>query len=660
MTRKIYLLYVAIIIALLCLPGVRLVYLGGSDGTLNGYSQSISTQSSLAVDNVLNKRFQKWVESYFSSNFGFRALLVRSFNELTFRAYKQIPHLKLYSTPFNGLYSTMTIESLNQEVQMRSKLEAEYEAEAKRLLAIQQYLESQGKVFITVIAASKAYVYPEGLGGKYILNGTEDIWLKAANYGDVLKKVGVNVIDSRPMLRDFVQQTNISTHADSGVHWNYYAGCLVAEKIMSIVQKTRPEFDTISCGIPVYESAKKVDVDGLSLLNIWSNGGFNNAVPYPSIPKQRSKVMPSFVFIGDSFSDQIRDAIHDASAASKLVFSSYFHTRAVSNQNEPYLTTHGKDSDPEVLRFAISNDIDESDVVIYETVDYHHTASGSYGLTDYFLKRPELQKLLSEQTSTNLQHAVDSDKLGLQRMAEKRACSSIDCVANIKYSVLAYVAQSSSANPMPIPSELSFARSLEDLPQLAAENNPDFIAALGVNVEKYPELVKLIKKLGYTLLVNNNQYWIAYNASNVNLVRSSSSSGLSWEAYNKTSGVISKVSSSGLPYVESVNLVDSGMVTPNVQFPKTTLILASFSGNVSSTQEQAAHLSFYGVRAPIISLKSGSYTLKDQYIGVLPSEFADREVRLAFGLGGWGLGKGALRINDLSIYHLEKISNDPN
>ena len=381
--------YAAILLFLLFLPTLRWVSLQDVDGFLYGYADKISERPAGAINGFFDKELQKWAEGYFNVHLGFREKLIRSFNEINFMLFREAPRLSLYSTSENGLYSKMSIDNLNYEIVNRKELELRYRSEADKLLILQRALEQQGKYFVVIIASSKPYVYPQSLGNRYLIGGAVDIFNRAARYGAVLEDVGVNVIDAGPLLREFVERTGIDTHPDSGVHWNYYAGCLVARRLVDGIRSRYPGMPALTCGDPEFADPHMVDVDGLKLLNIWTDGNLSRPTPYPSIvAAEQSSWLPSIVFIGDSFADQILYALQQARIYARIVTSNYFRVRGVTIGGGQIKSTHGQETEEVAVRNIFTEDIAASDVVVLQMVDYNVFRWG-YGVADYLLGRPE-------------------------------------------------------------------------------------------------------------------------------------------------------------------------------------------------------------------------------------------------------------------------------
>ncbi|OUL93531.1 hypothetical protein CA602_00965 [Paraburkholderia hospita] len=336
-----------------------------------------------------NKSLQQWVNHYFDANLGFRKALIRTFNEINFRIFREAPRLRLYTTPANGLYSQMSLDSLNDEVSRRELLQKRYQQEARKLLRVQQLLESQGKDFQVLIATSKPYVYPNDLGTRYLIGGGNDIFERAASFGKALRAAGVNVIDGGPLLREFAARTGIETHPRSGVHWNYYAGCLIARQMLEDVH-TRGIVSAplLDCGAPTPGKPRMVDVDGLKLLNIWSTGGIEQPTPYPNPTVTKAQGtdshLPKFVFVSDSFSDQVRYTLQQAHVYSRLVNSGYFRVREIDDPLDETETAPDVQADEAIVREQVAADIAESNVVVLEMVDYN-VQRWDYGFADYLL-----------------------------------------------------------------------------------------------------------------------------------------------------------------------------------------------------------------------------------------------------------------------------------
>lgn len=357
---------------------------------LYGYTEALPNRPTEGVKDIFNRNWQHWIEAYFKVNSGFRAFFIRTYNELNFILFREADstRLKLVTTKTHGLYSNLSTDSLNQMLMHKKKEEESYTKEAKKLLAVQQLLEKQGKYFEVVIASSKAYIYPDELGSRYIFGGTDKLFTRAASFGEVLLAHGVHVIDSGPLLRQWVARTGLETHPVSGLHWNYYAACLTANQMFEQARLDKfPTLSKVDCGTPEVRlsAMNDVNVDGYALLNIWSKAGLIKPTTFPTFGHDtREAWRPKIVFIGDSFSEQIRHALTKVNAYSNIVFSSYFQTRDVYDSANNLIEANG--IPPERAQVKLLSDINDAEIVILEMVDYNISRMG-YGFSDFVLKK---------------------------------------------------------------------------------------------------------------------------------------------------------------------------------------------------------------------------------------------------------------------------------
>jgi hypothetical protein len=387
--KLIRLTFCVILVTLLAVPTIQGVTNYFPRRQLYGYIEPINNRPSNLLRSFFNKSLQAWIEKYFDVNLGFREYLIRSFNEINFRLFQEAPRLRLLSTNEHGLYSKMSIDNLNDEVIRRKELEQKYKVEAQKLFKVQQIFRANNKYFEVLISSSKPYVYPHSLGSRYLVDNSKNIFQQTASFGNVLKSTGVNVTDSGPELRKLVEESTIETHPASGVHWNYYAGCMIARQILDNARQRRfPELPNLDCGLPQSNKPYMVDVDGLRLLNIWSDGGLMKPSLYPSIVSNQEAVWrPNIVLIGDSFSDQISYAFKQANVYARMVTSGYFRVREVDDHVNGNSSNDDIRIEESVIREKLAEDIAESDVIILQMVDYNVPRWG-YGFADYVLSNP--------------------------------------------------------------------------------------------------------------------------------------------------------------------------------------------------------------------------------------------------------------------------------
>ncbi|MBI2786560.1 MAG: hypothetical protein HYX60_09800 [Legionella longbeachae] len=380
------LLFSVIFVLLLIFPSVQYFYKVFPEQQLYGYVAPKSSLNKAEKWTWFNKKLQLYWEETFENEVGFKTYLIKLFNELTFRLFSEAPRINLYSTREHGLYSKMSIDNLNDEFINREKLTQNYIIFAKKIKQLQTMLDEKGKRLEIVISTSKPYVYLDGLGKKFLIYPQDDLFAKTASLGQELQLYGVNIIDSGPLLRQFNKDSLIETHPYSGVHWNYYAGCMVAKSLLLDAQKKLSYLPKLDCGEALYKKPYGVDIDGLLLLNIITTGKLDKPTPYPS-PRAslNGNYKPKILLVGDSFMDQIVHSLEVTKVYSELTLSSYFKTRIERVANPARIINDTRLNSIDKIQKALLKDALDSDLIILEMVDYNIPRYG-YGFIEAMLE----------------------------------------------------------------------------------------------------------------------------------------------------------------------------------------------------------------------------------------------------------------------------------
>lgn len=379
-------LYFSIIfVTFLALPALGYFFHFAPGKALFGYVETKTAKPERLLGGWFEKTLQPYIEENLDHGLGFRAVFIRLFNDLNFRLFSEQPRTDIYSTKEHGLYFKYSIAHLNNEYLNRENLSTEYDQFAQKLAEIQRLLAAKGKRFEVIISSSKPYLHLEGLGSRFLVNTNEDIYDKTASLGRSLQKYGVHVIDSGPILRALYKNKAIETHAYSGMHWNYYSGCVIAKHLFNDIRETFKDTPSLHCGAPSYQRAKFIDQDGHLIINIMSNAKLTRKSPYPS-PNARFSAgyLPNMLIVGDSFMHQIIDSLDQAKSYSKITISSYFRTNINHNPSEPLL--YGDPSPTKETEEAVLNAAMEKDIIILQMVDYNIIRKG-YGFVEALLTR---------------------------------------------------------------------------------------------------------------------------------------------------------------------------------------------------------------------------------------------------------------------------------
>ncbi|CDZ75977.1 hypothetical protein BN59_00241 [Legionella massiliensis] len=375
--------FAIIFVILLSLPGLGYFFHFTPGKELFGYTEIHTAKPEKLLTGWFDKQLQPHLEEVVNQDLGFRAWIIRRYNDVFFRLFAQHPRQDIFSTKEHGLYFGLSVAHLNNEYINREELSKTYNELALKLAEIQSLLTAKGKHFEVIIAGSKPYVYLDGVGKRFLLD--DNLHEKALRLGSVLKEHGVNVIDSAPILREVNKNKGIETHARSGVHWNYYAGCVIAKQLFTEMRTTFANAPTLHCGTPTYKAVELIDKDGYLLMNVKGRVNLIGKTAYPTpVASISNDYLPKMLIVGDSFMHQIITSLDQAKAYSNITVSSYYRTNINHKPGELLLY---QDPDPiDQVEKGVLNAVLESDIVILEMVDYNIPRMG-YGFAEALLKR---------------------------------------------------------------------------------------------------------------------------------------------------------------------------------------------------------------------------------------------------------------------------------
>jgi hypothetical protein len=205
------------------------------------------------------------------------------------------------------------------------------------------------------------------------------------------------------------------------------------------------------------------------------------------------------------------------------------------------------------------------------------------------------------------------------------------------------------------PNRITLMPSVDRLLDQAARGGWDAVVVSLPARVRDPDIRKRLNSLGYRVLLDNVFFMLALPARRLEIAPVIDLGNTIWNGYGGGAG-IRLTTENGGPEVQSESAVDAGLLTQPVTACGDALVEARVSGTVAAGGDHAAHLSIYGV-APLLLFPSGEYGSTETFQGY--AQMPCQPVRLAFGLGGWGVGEGRIRLVNFAIYHLKIKESSP-
>jgi alginate O-acetyltransferase complex protein AlgJ len=275
-------------------------------------------------NNFLTGDYQKNIEGELNRSLPLRPRLVRATNQfyhsLFHKSYmlqesiligkNDVPYVMQYVTNYCGgpAWNSPTENDKKTARRVFNTLDAvDIDVWITDVKKINNFYTKRGKIFLYVIAPSKAAHDPEQLPDQLPCPlPTEDSQRNLLHQHKVaaLEKSGIPYINGYKILADAKNEHPLPLFPKGGMHWNLLGAGLVVQEIQNhIAQVTNKPLQPIDLSYSISDHAEGTDIDLINILNLWS---VDYRYPVP-VMNFRSPKMQNLrlAIVGDSFGEQM-------------------------------------------------------------------------------------------------------------------------------------------------------------------------------------------------------------------------------------------------------------------------------------------------------------------------------------------------------------------
>ncbi len=258
-----------------------------------------------SVDSFKTSYYQKHLEDYLNYHFGFRGLLIKAKNTISYSLFGEFNNPDLRKGKDGYIYSYGTIARTAGIV---------YEGKGKNELAIfkinflKEAIEKHGGHFLAVIAPPKEMILPE-----FLPADLANINTQKSDYFDFVsgyKKYNIPFIDFCPYFKSIKDTCRYPLYTKTGFHWSTYGASIAQNVILTTVQKyfSEPLAAYSLKKVEWSDTARDMDADYEQPMNLlYSLNQRRYAYPKFEMKSSPGNVhRPKVIVIGDSYFNQIR------------------------------------------------------------------------------------------------------------------------------------------------------------------------------------------------------------------------------------------------------------------------------------------------------------------------------------------------------------------
>ena len=340
--------------------------------------EDLSPKPKWTWDSFVGGDTQTMSENYLQQHFGFREPLTRFYNqtEWTLFRYSQVAEdERIVITPDNWIFEPWTVEEYyqshayqhaNDSAEMAEKLEAE----AQRLLQIQQLLEPYHTHLFVALLPGKELVC-----GEHMPKNTQYFLEKKITaydfYRTRFKELGVNHIDLGEWFVQMKDTVSYPLFPQTGTHWSNLAAIFATDTLIRYMEHLSDSNMVNIVTSDIFQRTLKPDADLESLMNlIWPIQKRPNMLATATYDFDTTAWRPRLITVGDSFYWNILNFTPVWDVFESVPYWYYFSTAYFDDDD--LKVTH-KISDLDVLQEVIDADFV---MLAYSTVALYKMSNG--------------------------------------------------------------------------------------------------------------------------------------------------------------------------------------------------------------------------------------------------------------------------------------------
>ena len=201
-----------------------------NEKSLEGYVSEVKMPVP-CKEGLFSTNYQSGLELYISRNFGFRASVVRVYNQVQYSLFKKANAYSIVVGRDNYLFAMGYIRALTGENYLGQKRISE---KSIKIQKIQRDLESKGKNFIVVIAASKARSLSDKIPDLYLNNTSVSNY---ETYVERFEDLNINFIDFQHYFDALKEKSTYPLYPKKGIHWSTYGTYIASDSLVKYIEE---------------------------------------------------------------------------------------------------------------------------------------------------------------------------------------------------------------------------------------------------------------------------------------------------------------------------------------------------------------------------------------------------------------------------------------
>lgn len=323
--KLVYIILLTLTVALLVFPALQQHAKLFDFKPLNGVS--VATQRpTLTVKSFMSGSYQQQEEQYLSENIGFREVLIRYYNQLTWSLFRQSQHKDIRVGKEKWLFDEAMVKNHDRQLvydygESNDEVLRRMKASAIMVYQLQEVLKEQGIAFFVCLPPCKDRVCEAYLDQKERKYNRPPGVVALDFYPPLFDSLGINYLDLSKHYMQIKDTVSYPLYLKTSFHWSLQSACYTADTLVRYMEALSGlNMHNLSFSEPYLSATRNPDADLEELMNlVWPIETDENYYVDVMVDDDTTAVKPSWLVVGDSYYwewqyslplDQMFDAHH--------------------------------------------------------------------------------------------------------------------------------------------------------------------------------------------------------------------------------------------------------------------------------------------------------------------------------------------------------------
>ena len=273
---------------------------------LNGVTEA-AARPNLTIKTFMNGSFQAQEEQYLSENIGFRELMVRCYNQMSWSLFRQTQNKTIFIGDDNWIFNDFTIkhfygQSVYDFGESSESVLRKMQNDARLVYQLQEVLKEYGIDFFVCLAPGKDMVCAEHV--PEVKGFTRPPGVRAIDvYPPLFDSLGINCLDFSKYYLDIKDTVPYPLYLKSSSHWSNQAAVFAADSLFRYMENLSGlNIHNLVIGDVYMDKTHFLDSDLEDVMNLlWPIETGMNQYNYIDIDHDSTAVKPRWFTVGDSY-----------------------------------------------------------------------------------------------------------------------------------------------------------------------------------------------------------------------------------------------------------------------------------------------------------------------------------------------------------------------